>query len=325
VPDELAELPIVTELGEALLAGFARAEVRRPRGRLAALALAAALAVTLAIVSTLGGAALRPAQASAATVLRSAADAAAAQPDRFPKAGQFYFVSSQARYLAPIRRDAVTPLPVRASVAPVAIVTLATWVAWSPSRSGRIRSVVRSITFPSAAARARWVSLGRPALAPSDARERIAPTGGVIEIGGTHGALTVPAMLALPTRPTALYRALLAGQTAPQAVNIVLTMGIYPLPPRLRAGLYRALAMVRGLALRGRVRMLTGAVGVALGARDPDGLVEDEVVLDPHTGTLLGERSVAIAPAQGLAAGTVRYESVIVARAITNRPAPPRR
>ena len=326
MPDELGELPIVAELGDALVEAFRRAERRGPDRRVAALALAAALAVTLAIVSTLGGGALRPAQASAATVLRSAARAAAGQPDRFPKADQFYFVSVRSRFLMPIRRHALTPLSITAPITAAAIVTVQGWAAWSPSRDGRVQGAVRSVAFPTAAARERWIALGRPALSPDLGRgQAIAPTRGVIAVGGTHGALSVHALLTLPTRARPLYRALFAGETAPQSVDIVQTLGAYPLPPRLRAALYAALAMVHGIEVRGRVRVLSGAIGVALGARDPDRLVEDEVVLDPRTGILLGSRTVWLADEHGLAAGTIRYESAIVARAITDRPSPPTR
>jgi hypothetical protein len=327
MPDELADLPIVTELGDALLAGFRRAERRRPFRGLAALALAATVVVTLAIVSTLGGGALAPQPASAATVLRAAAAAAAARPDRFPRAGQFLFVRVRTNALLSIHRGFGIPLPIQRDNGPYELVATVSWESWSPTRTGEAQTRVVAVTFPTAAARTRWIALGRPDpladLSPHPAR--LAPLGTRIPVGGPLRTLSAAEILALPTAPRALSRELFGRVSAAAAVSIVQNLNLYPIGGPLRAAMYRALALEPGIRTAGTVRVLSGRAGVALAARDPSGLVADELVLDPATGEVLGTRTVSTSARSGLAPGTVRYESVIVSRTITNRPGPPRR
>jgi len=115
------------------------------------------------------------------------------------------------------------------------------------------------------------------------------------------------------------------GVSASQAINIVAAIDLYPIRPGERAAIYRALALVPGVVAAGRARSLSGLNGVVLGARDPDGAVEDQLILDPRTGAVLGGRTVILsAGSAGLPAGTVRSQTAIVQRAITDKPRPPR-
>jgi hypothetical protein len=110
------------------------------------------------------------------------------------------------------------------------------------------------------------------------------------------------------------------GVSASQAINIVAAIDLYPIRPGERAAIYRALALVPGVVAAGRARSLSGLNGVVLGARDPDGAVEDQLILDPRTGAVLGGRTVILsAGSAGLPAGTVRSQTASCnARSLTS-------
>jgi hypothetical protein len=85
-----------------------------------------------------------------------------------------------------------------------------------------------------------------------------------------------------------------------------------PVPADLRSALYLALARVNGLTLTPGVANLDGRTGVALGIDDPTSRVE--IIVDPATGTFIGERETTRVDADGLPAGTVTsYTSVTTA------------
>jgi hypothetical protein len=315
---ELKDIPILAELGDQLKAGFRRREVRRlPAGRLVAAATAGA-AIVIGIAWGIGGG-LRSTQASAAQALRAVADAAQRQPDSFPKPNQFFYIRWLQAGLVPVRVHADELMPRIDQSLPKALVRIETWEWWSTTRTGEIRSRVLSVTFPTAAARALWQKLGRPPLGG------IAPPTGIaaepIVVPLDPHTLTLDQVLALPTIPRALYGRLFAGGTAHNAVEDVRQLDVYPIGPRLRAALYRALALVPGIRDAGRVRTLTGQVGEAIGAGG------EELIIDPRTGTMLGSRSVVTesdSRAVNLPAGTISGQVAIVQRAITNSLAAPR-
>jgi hypothetical protein len=102
----------------------------------------------------------------------------------------------------------------------------------------------------------------------------------------------------------------------------------YPLPPQLRAGLYRVLTRLEGVKLIGAVTDLAGrrAVSVAVEPVDRPLPQRYELLLEPATGRLLGARSVLTRrmPGWRLPAGTVLEERVflqaLVVHSRTTRP-----
>jgi len=111
--------------------------------------------------------------------------------------------------------------------------------------------------------------------------------------------------------------------SAPDAINLLENVSFFPLRPQLQAALYRALALVPGIRSEGRARILGGRSGIALGARDTGGAVEDEIVIDPLSGLVLGFRTVSLGPrADGLPLGAVRGQIVVVERRITHTARP---
>jgi hypothetical protein len=293
------------------------------------LAAAAAAGAAVLLATQLGGGVVSPAQAQAARVLAVAGRAAARQPARLPGPRQFFFVRQRSTVLLPIKRDATAPLSVTEKWGPHALVTIATWDAWSTRRRGATATRLVHVTFPTLAARRRWISLGRPRLYPgliSSTKPIAISEVPRIDLGRGHLSLTLRALLALPPKPARLYGRIFAGDSGSDALDTLSAVDVYPIRPRLRGALYRAAARVRGIVVEGRARCLTGRSGVVLSARDSDGAVADQVIIDPSTGALLGSRSVTIvARANGLPLGTVRAQSAVVQRAVVNTPRPPRR
>lgn len=117
-------------------------------------------------------------------------------------------------------------------------------------------------------------------------------------------ALTRAGLLAYPTDPRAivarLTRGYVPGHGGGLQAELYAQLGDalreQPAPPALRAGLYRALARVRGVVLAGRVTDRAGRIGLAI-ARTDHG-VRSELVVDPTTSDLLAERQTLVDPAR---------------------------
>ncbi|MGD0387098.1 MAG: hypothetical protein ABSB73_13315 [Solirubrobacteraceae bacterium] len=318
---ELEDVPILAELGDQLKAGFRRQGARRrpSAGRLAVVAAGGTLAVIAVLAWGLGGGGFVASEASAAQELRAAADAAARQPEAFPGPRQFFYVRWLEAALVPLAQPGELGT---ISLQQSARLTIEGSQWWSTTRAGRLRFRVLGVTFRTPAARSLWLKLGRPSLRGSAAIAAVLSEPAGPKALGPHEALTLRRILALPTDPGTLYRRLFAGGDAVDALFVVRQLDVYPLGPHLRAALYRALALVRGVEVAGTVRTLAGSAGEAIGA---DGV---QLIIDPRSGTLLGLRDVvtaAEAPVLKLPVGTVTSEQAIVARAITDSlTAPPR-
>lgn len=107
-----------------------------------------------------------------------------------------------------------------------------------------------------------------------------------------------PAFLAgLPRDPTQLYRRLITDSPAKtgrmEEVLVyaadALRSGTVPAP--LRSTIYRSLAMLPGLQITDRSANLDGRSGIALGIND--GHTRHDIIIDPTTGSFIGERQIA--------------------------------
>lgn len=127
-----------------------------------------------------------------------------------------------------------------------------------------------------------------------------------------------PAWLAtLPTDPQAMLDRLRAdaprnGRGDAELVVYVadaLRSGL--VPARVRAVLYQALALLPDLTITQRVANLAGRTGVAMGIDDRESPTRQEIIIDPHTGEYIGERTVQLRSQPGAPAGSVsEYSSV---------------
>ncbi len=92
-------------------------------------------------------------------------------------------------------------------------------------------------------------------------------------------------------------------------------MVVIPVPPDLRAAFYRVLAELPTVEVTEQFANLDGRKGTAFGVADDYRRVD--MIIDPKTGRYIGERSVLVAPLNGVKAGTV-YSYSAVDTAIVN-------
>jgi hypothetical protein len=338
---DLLDLPILDELGADLSRAFRAAEAearparrgRVPRGRWPAFALAAALAVlaVVAVAPWTGPGTLGPADATAAQVLARAADVAARDGRTVvPGSGQYAF-SDEVAVTGVF--DAIARGPAARRSAVFQLTRRQTW---------------QSATRPSVAKQ--WTLDETPpgALPPTLTveREDLRPAGpgatSTQTVPGRRGAdgsvripvgrarvalgseeLSAAAVRAYPTEPEAILRRLrtaTAGQgPSPNgalwiAINDALRGP--PLPGRLTAGLYRALATLPGVTLDGSARDRLGRQAVRLGYHEPGSRERRTLLLDARTYRRLGEQTV-VASADGAVPNTAPPTATTAAGATT--------
>lgn len=120
--------------------------------------------------------------------------------------------------------------------------------------------------------------------------------------GGFYGALAAvsPAALKdLPRDPAALLRHIYTVTTeqgrsrdGEALVWIADTLRSGIVPADLRAALYKAAAGIPGVELTDKQANLDGRSGIAIGRTESDGM-RQELIIDPTTGLMIGEREVA--------------------------------
>lgn len=236
-------------------------------------ALAAAL-VVLAIGLGDGGGQVQPAVAQ---VLRQTAEVAAAREPLTLAPGQFLYTRSTNAYLHSTAGWSVL-VPSRTE----------TWASMDGRRKGRTRQVYGQPRFVSAGQRAAWVAAGSPPLSKAGAVEDSVVSGG----GMVDAAL-------LPTDPATLREMIEAreipGVEGPpgeaETFRLVgdLLRQAY-LPPDVRAALYQLTAELPGVELLGEVRDPVGRPGTGVAYVDDQDGIRRELIFDPATSALLGER-----------------------------------
>lgn len=95
-------------------------------------------------------------------------------------------------------------------------------------------------------------------------------------------------------------------------------------PADLRASLYRVLADIPGVQVTDRAATVGGRPGVAIGRMEVADGYRTEIVIDPATGTLVGERSIVAADVGNtvqLPLGTVESETTVTRRLVDEVPA----
>jgi hypothetical protein len=143
---------------------------------------------------------------------------------------------------------------------------------------------------------------------------------------GEH-LLTRAQLLSYPTDPRAIYKRLYAdtrgGSRAAAAQHVFSeiseTLSSDPMPPALRSGFYRALALVPGLRLTANVRDSNGRIGI--GASIIRAGVQEQVIFEPASAEMLEERKVILNPKLAnldATPGTVINNTTYLDRAITN-------
>ncbi len=273
--------------------GGRAAVLRRGRSGLIAAGLAVALVLLLAAGGLIGafGGGSRVTAATAAQVLRQTARIAAGRRPITPGPGQYLYTRSRSAYLTTFgpscpRRtcggDANTAWSV---LVPKEIES---WISVDGSRKGRIREVSGSPRFLSAYQRAAWVAAGSPSLPKPGATQSTA-----------SGAGRVVAASDLPRMPAVLRRKIEArripGVEGPpgRAETFVLIGDLLRasyLPAVERSALLEAAAELPGVESLGEVEDRVGRRGVGVAFTDRRQAIRHELILDPQTSALLGER-----------------------------------
>jgi len=226
-------------------------------------------------------------------VLRGAAAVAATQPAEPPPGpGQYFYTRSREAYLTTVgynprcRARPTHPCEVTKEWSALSPRIRQTWIA--ANGAGRARVVSTKPEFLTAGQRRAWKAAGSPHLSSGQVEDF---------------ALTGQPFLdtsKLPTRPKAL-RKLIEARKIPlvdgppgEAETFTLIGDMLRntyLPPAFRAALYRAVAELPEVELLGQVKDPVGRTGI--GVAFTKGSVTHELIFDPETSALLGEREVA--------------------------------
>lgn len=281
--------------------------------------LATALAVGTAVVlllSTQAGSVLRTDPAAAAVLQRAALAAEAAGGPRTLRAGEYWYVHSRDTRLGV---DLGSP---GHSIVVVDAYSSEDRQVWKGRgvRSWLSTRPVGPIQFLSAGAREQWERAGRPH------RAHDLPNGPL-----PADAFDMPyrKLIALPTNVNALWQVVKQqagkGSAAWQRHEMFTVVGDLlredPVPARVRAALYRVAARIPGIQLRGLTHDGLGRQALDVALNDSFDGNREELLFDPRTANLLGERTTVVKPPPKfhVTPGTVVYESTYISSRIVSR------
>jgi hypothetical protein len=303
----------------ALLAHIEASEGRPRRSRVASrrrplvavLSGAAVLAVGIGLVQIDGG--HEGLNSAAAAVLQRAAAVAASQPSEAPpRADQFVYSRSTEAHQASFDGEFSVLVPAELEV----------WI--SPMGNGIAREKSGPPQFLSAAERQRWIAAGSPKIGEGGvSSEHFAKHGGRFHYVDTAG---------LPTEPVALRRVIEAHEVPGIPAYVGGEEGVFLTvaellrrtysTPALRAAAYRVVAGLAGVQLLGSTKDSIGrsGIGVAFTSRG----IRNDLIFDPKTSVLLGERTVVVDPqlsALDVGAGTVSgYTTYLESEVVDSAP-----
>jgi hypothetical protein len=320
-----AEMPDPPATAQAAARARIATTQRRPRrARRAMLVTAAAVATagaTVAIVSGLDEGHVAPAPATAREALRQAADVAE-QRSRpgVPRDDQFFYVASEGTEL-------VSSFPTRHPKDSFSYLYTKRREVWlSVDRSGLLsEEQVGPPRWVTPRDRENWIKAGRQG-ATAEHGPRQEPMDAIHQYYIGDERFTTAQLLAFDPTPQQLFDRLRSrvgdrGQSRDGEVFVEIADALREAPqtPRLRATLYRALALVPGVQLLGELRDRLGREAIGVAFTEHTGL-RQELLFDPQTAEILNERQVVAHPVQGLRAapGTVIEDIVYTKRAVTD-------
>ena len=91
-------------------------------------------------------------------------------------------------------------------------------------------------------------------------------------------------------------------------------------PADLRAVIYQAIALIPGVSLVDREATLDGRTGVSLGMKSSNNRARMEIIIDPASGHVIGEREVQLREDKGVPAGTVTAWTAITTSVVDSAP-----
>jgi RNA polymerase sigma-70 factor (ECF subfamily) len=88
----------------------------------------------------------------------------------------------------------------------------------------------------------------------------------------------------------------------------------------VRASLYKAAALIPGVRVVDKQATLNGKTGVAIGIQSPDGGARQEIIIDPATGLMIGEREVSLKATADFPAGTATAWTAVQTSVVSSAP-----
>jgi hypothetical protein len=288
---------------------------RAPRAVLAIGATVAAAAGAVAVVSGLDEGHVAPMPAAARALQRAAEIAERRTGPGVPRDDQFFYVASEGT-------EMTTTETHRQSFSFLTTGRREIWL--SVDRTGKLlEQQIGGRRWLTPVDRRRWIAVGSPRLG-----ERSAD----IDMGAIHQynlgeeALSSAELRAYDPTPQQLFDRLRVhlgdkGQSPDGEVFVEIADALRESPqtPRLRATLYRALALVPGVQLLGHVRDRLGRAAIGVAFTERTGL-RHELLFDPQTSEILNERQVVTKRLGELTVppGTAIEDVVYTRRAVTD-------
>jgi RNA polymerase sigma-70 factor (ECF subfamily) len=103
-----------------------------------------------------------------------------------------------------------------------------------------------------------------------------------------------------------------------ESIAAALQTGV--VPADLRAALYKAAALIPGVTVVDREANLDGKAGTAIGIEDPDRGTRMDIVIDPATGLLIGQRAVTLTAGETFPAGTATAWTAVQTSVVNSAP-----
>jgi hypothetical protein len=277
-----------------------------PRRLLLAAVGAGTVATVLVGVNVLG-AGSGGASSAAAAVLQEAATRAIQTSDPVLAPGQFLMVTTSAVSLVS-SDSAASYLVLHRDRLYIPADTADEWV-WDRPAAELYE------TFSPESEQAAAADFARSSAEGRDEGELLRATGG--RFYGSDQLSQMTEFTTLPRDPDKLLERIYAliGSTGPSREGEALVFIADALrggtvPAELRAALFEAAAKIPGVTITDKQVTFEGATGVAIGRVESTTGTRQEILIDPDTGQLIGERTVLLEPRGDLPAGPISTTSV---------------
>ncbi|MBT2550536.1 CU044_5270 family protein [Arthrobacter sp. ISL-65] len=199
---------------------------------------------------------------------------------------------------------------------------------WVWNREERVPLESSSKAAKAAAAEIRKADQGRPKGQPSIVGILRAP-GGAFYGNKPTAIIGTPLTEAgsLPRDPRALLNIIQertkgAGPSPEMEALITIADALRTgvIPADLRAALYKAAALIPGVTVVDKQATLNGKTGTAIGIQSPDGGARQEIIIDPVTGLMIGERDVSLKATADFPAGTATSWTSVQTSVVNSAP-----